>query len=97
MTTRKYCACDDRLNAEAARRFVYWVARRAWCFESRRRAMSMRSRYYAFVDRAEYKHEDHAEEPYTFECCPWCGNDLPGIPDLLGASQADGFPGDPLL
>ena len=76
--TRTECRCDARLAALHNGDFIYWPHSRAWVFtDGPFRAMSPAARYYAFVDRAEFKHEDHAGELYTWVDCPFCGHALP--------------------
>lgn len=93
--TRIECRCDKRLAALAAGDFIFWPHSRVWVFtDGPKRTMSAAARYFAFVDRAEHKHEDHAGEHYTFVSCPWCGHELPGtaVPRIVWP-QADGEDG----
>ena len=94
-TVRTECRCDNRMAALATGDFIYWPHHRAWVFtDLTPRSMSAGARIGAFVDRREYKHEDHDGEPYTFTVCVWCGHELPGTqtPRIVWP-QADGSEG----
>lgn len=95
--SRTECRCDRRLAALAAGDFIFWPHSKVWIFtDGPRRSMSPQARYYAFVDRAEHKHEDHDGEHYTFVSCPWCGHCLPGTHEpriVWPKNQADGGEG----
>jgi hypothetical protein len=90
--TRTECRCDRRIAALALGDFVFWPHSRVWVFtEGPLRSMSAAARIGAFVDRREFKHEDHDGEPYSWVSCPWCGHELPGtqVPRIVWP-QADG-------
>ena len=89
--TVRICFCPDRVMAMSAQTFRYshqWGG--WWMTDAPTRTMSSHARYYAFHERAEYRHEDHEGEPYIHRDCPWCGNSLPGTVLGPGAPQADG-------
>lgn len=93
---RLECRCDARRDALACGEFVYWPHSRVWVFtDGPFRSMSAGARIGAFVDRREFRHEDHDGEPYRWTCCPWCGHELPGTqtPRIVWP-QADGGEGD---
>lgn len=90
----RICFCADRVMAMGAQTFRYSHQWGGWFFANGpTRSMSSHARYYAFHERAEYRHEDHEGEPYIHRDCPWCGCSLPGTVLGPGATQADGSEG----
>lgn len=91
-----HCRCDRRKADQASRTFRRSAYYGGWVFSDvPTRSMSAAARYWAFVDRAEYTHRDHTNEPYVFEVCVHCGGDLPEYDHAEGEqrrplSQGDG-------
>lgn len=72
--------------------FYYLPSRQAWVFTNApRRSMTAKARWF-MEGRKEYAHVDYTGEPVVWECCIFCGGDLPGVPSYYGPSlqQADG-------
>lgn len=91
-TTQRLCCCDTRREMRDKGDFVFSSLRGGWLFvKAKRRVMSAAARYRAFSERSEWAHEDHTGESFIWECCPYCGNDLPQTEPYYG--QADGEDG----
>ena len=92
--TVKWCRCPAREEAMASQTFRRSAAFGGWVlYDVPTRSMSKSARYWAFVDRSEYSHHDHTGEPFVWECCPFCGLDLPiveGEDRPRPTSQSDG-------
>lgn len=92
VATRIICSCDRRRQAQASGELIYWEVARGWVFtDLPKRQMDARAKYYAFIDRSEYDHDDHSGEPFVFELCVFCGHEMPGTPSIVKwKPQADG-------
>ncbi len=78
--------CTDRTIAEAAGEFVYLRDYDGWALvEGPRRWMTFKAAYLLSA-RGGTGHEG---EFFSWDCCPWCGSDLPK-PEDREAWQADG-------
>ena len=76
---RSICFCQRRIDAMTANEFRWSHELRGWYFlEAERRA----PHYPATSDTRGF--------PYVFECCPFCGHDLPGVPAVTSSSDATG-------
>ena len=90
MPTIRYCFCDHRIAATERREFLYLPASRSWYFaDGDPRRMTDKARWLG----GERGVPDHEGEPTTYECCPWCGGDLPGVVAHYPVVQADGEDG----
>lgn len=84
--------------------FVYRPEHNAWVFldalDVPMRAMSHRAICAVYIERKDIQHEDHTGERYTYQSCPACGGDLPGVrmegglPGPFGKSQDTSPQGD---
>lgn len=80
MITVRICTCDERRRLQAAREFIFDPVWNGWIFpHDPPRQMSDAARYYALVDRSEYKHTDHSGTPVVYVDCPSCGVALPFV------------------
>lgn len=66
---RSICFCQSRIDAMNADELRWSHELKGWWFAD---APRRRPRYPAPSDTKGF--------PYTYECCPFCGHDLPGVP-----------------
>lgn len=89
MATVAFCICDRRISAMHNGEFYYLAGQRVWCFtHDEPRSMTPKARWLG----GERGVENHEGEPITYECCVWCGGDLPGVATYYTnpLQQADG-------
>lgn len=85
--TRRLCLCEERCLARDDKRFVHSKERGGWVFVSGPvRRMTAKARY---LGSTRDGFEEHIGEPFVWECCPWCGGDLP-MTEPYWDTQADG-------
>lgn len=68
------CRCLDRAHAQDVGEFVFLAHYDGWCFvDGPRRRMTLSAKSNGIVRGVE----SHEGEPYVWQACPWCGDDLP--------------------